>query len=209
MLEMSSSASVRKLAAPLETQRIDRAMRRYATGDNSAFPELFRLLAPRLHRQLRALCGSDELARELAQETFLRIHRARASFRPELAVLPWIQAIARNCHASHARAWNVRLLRSSVEADDDLLRAEVKDETEARAIARETGRAIARAIARLPACQREVVTLRVQGYSLGDIADELGVSAGAVKLRCFRGSRVLRRTLSRAIRLEPQTLQAA
>src|SRR6185503_13723257 len=118
------SHSTPHLGAAVDTRRLDRAMCRYAAGDSSAFPELFRLLAPRLHRQLRALCGSDELARELAQETFLRIHRARA--------------------------WNVRLLRASVEADDDLLRGQVKDETEARVIARETGRAIARAIASLP-----------------------------------------------------------
>src|SRR6185503_12927365 len=150
------SHSTPHLGAAVDTRRLDRAMCRYAAGDSSAFPELFRLLAPRLHKQLRALCGSDELARELAQETFLRIHRARASFRPELALLPWVSAIARNCYASHARAWNVRLLRTSVEADDDLLRGQVEDETEARAIARETKRAIARAIASLPTCQHRV-----------------------------------------------------
>jgi len=57
-------------------------MDRYATGEDAAFAELFRLLAPRLRAFLRRLSASDDIADDLLQETLLRIHHARGSFKP-------------------------------------------------------------------------------------------------------------------------------
>jgi RNA polymerase sigma-70 factor (ECF subfamily) len=171
-------------------------MQRYASGDSAAFSELFQMLEPKLRQHLRTLCRSEELARDLTQETFLRIHRARGSFGRGRAALPWAHAIARNCFRSHARAWNSRLARASVDADDCDLPA-AGDNSEARVIAAETRHALEGAIAELPAAHRNVVALRAQGYSVGAVARRLGVSEGAVKLRSFRTFRVLRKALGR------------
>jgi len=184
--------------SPSEEARIDQAMLRYADGDRSAFAELFSMLEPRQRRQLHALCRCRELARELTQETFLRIHRARGSFARGLATLPWAHAVARNCYLSHVRAWSSRLSRASVDPDQCELRAEAADDAEACAIARETARMLDAALAELPRAQRDVVRLRADGHSIGAVAKQLGLSEGAVKLRSFRSSRRLRRALRRA-----------
>src|SRR5262245_45968063 len=71
-------------AAPARCQMIDLshvAMLRYQRGDQRAFAQLHRMIAPRLLRLCIALSGPIE-AEDLAQEVFLKIHRARASYCP-------------------------------------------------------------------------------------------------------------------------------
>src|SRR5271168_182706 len=79
-------------------------MDRYAAGDNQAFAALHQGLYPRLLAYLTRMCGSGVNASDLVQETFLRMHRARATFAAGGAVLPWAYAIARNVALDHARA---------------------------------------------------------------------------------------------------------
>src|SRR5262245_35481494 len=69
-------------------------MAAYARGDRQAFARLFARLAPRLHRFFRRSFGTGATADDLLQQTFLNLHRARASYRPELKVAPWAFAIA-------------------------------------------------------------------------------------------------------------------
>src|SRR5262245_40637145 len=96
---------------------LDRAMTRYAAGDDRAFDVIFAALGPRLVTFLQRLCGSEELDRDLAQDTFLRILRARASFARAAAALPWAFAIAKNCYLSHLRSWSSSLARASVDSE--------------------------------------------------------------------------------------------
>jgi RNA polymerase sigma-70 factor (ECF subfamily) len=197
-MEAFLSATPTRLDTSRDALRIDHAMTRYAGGDSAAFTELFSMLEPKLRKHLRSLCHSEELARELTQETFLRIHRARHSFGHGRAALPWAHAIARNCYRSHTRAWSSRLWRASVDADDCPLQAGISHDTEARAIARETEQMLERVLAKLPEGHRRVAYLRAQGLSVGAVARNLGVSEGAVKLRSFRTYGTLRRALRRA-----------
>ncbi|HVY46222.1 MAG TPA: sigma factor, partial [Minicystis sp.] len=83
-------------------------MDRYAEGDAHAFSALHQGLYPRLHAYLTRMSGSPTLADDLVQETFLRMHRARASFVAGGAVIPWAYAIARNVHIDHTRAAKLR-----------------------------------------------------------------------------------------------------
>src|SRR5262245_32475927 len=114
----SGSPGPAEASAPGDASALDRAMSRYADGDDRAFSELFTALAPRLQAFLRRLSGSDELAADLVQETFLRMHRARGSFAKNGAVLPWAYAIARNCYVSHARSFKAKVARSSVDVTE-------------------------------------------------------------------------------------------
>src|SRR5690242_14582176 len=77
---------------------LDDAMNRYADGDDSAFAEVFRGLASRVQTFLQRLSGRRDVADDLTQETFLRMHRARGSFARGRSVVPWAYAIARNCY---------------------------------------------------------------------------------------------------------------
>lgn len=77
-------------------------MARYAEGDNAAFEEVYRDVAPRLRAFL--LRRSPEQADDILQQTFLAIHRGRATFLPGAPVMPWAFAIARRRLIDSARS---------------------------------------------------------------------------------------------------------
>src|SRR5579872_5384828 len=69
-------------------------MAAYVAGDRRAFEQLFTRLAPRLHRFFRRSFHAEATADDLLQTTFLKLHRARATYKPEMRVAPWAFAIA-------------------------------------------------------------------------------------------------------------------
>jgi RNA polymerase sigma-70 factor, ECF subfamily len=175
---------------------LNAAMDRYACGDARAFPEIDRALRPRLLAFLTRMTGAPALADDLTQETFLRLHRARATFSKAGAVLPWAYAIARNVYIDHVRS--ARLRRAERLPSDP--GAEPADramgDAEGRAIASETARAVERVLAAIPQAQREAfVLLRYEGLTVQDAAAVLGATETAVKLRAFRAYEALRAEL--------------
>jgi RNA polymerase sigma-70 factor (ECF subfamily) len=178
---------------------LDRAMSRYADGDDAAFAELFSALAPRLQAFLRRLSGSEELAGDLVQETFLRMHRARGSFARNGAVVPWAYAIARNCYVTHARSFKTKLSRASVDIHEHEVATGLDASAEETTSAAERAKIVERTLAAMPEANREAfVLIRFEGQSVADAAQILGTSPGAVKLRAFRAYERLREALSKA-----------
>ena len=70
-------------------------MERYQQADPEAPAALVGALSPALLRFFKSQVASREQADDLLQETWLRIHRVRHTYRPGEPVLPWIYAIAR------------------------------------------------------------------------------------------------------------------
>lgn len=184
---------------PAEASSLDRAMSRYAEGHDAAFGEVFHALSPRLLTFLRRLCGSPELAHDLVQETFLRMHRARGSFVPGSAVVPWAYAIARNCFVSHARSLKSRAARSSLDITDHEVAAGLDSNAEEAAAVRQSAELVERTLAQMSVTNREAfVLIRFEGQSVAEAAQILGASEGAVKLRAFRAYESLRSALKSA-----------
>src|SRR2546428_12992414 len=86
-------------------------MARYQAGEAAAFDALFKALSPRIHRWLLHATGNRATADDLMQETFLSIHRARATWRPGAPVTPWAFAIARHAMVSRFRSEGRRARR--------------------------------------------------------------------------------------------------
>lgn len=182
-----------------EVSALDHAMSRYADGDDGAFGAIFNALAPRLLAFLRRLCGSPELARDLLQETFLRMHRARGSFVAGGAVVPWAYAIARNCFLSHARSLKSRAGRNSLDISDHEVAAGLESNAEEAAAVRQSAELVGRTLAKMSVTNREAfILIRFEGQSVAEAAQILGASEGAVKLRAFRAYEVLRAALKSA-----------
>jgi RNA polymerase sigma-70 factor (ECF subfamily) len=178
---------------------LDAAMARYADGDDRAFREIFSALAPRLQAFLRRISGSPELAHDLTQETFLRMHRARGSFAPGAAVVPWAYAIARNCFVSEVRSPRVRSGRGSVDLSEHELPTGLEASAEEEVSARQRAAIVERTLAQMSVLNREAfVLLRFEGQSVAEAAEILGASESAVKLRAFRAYEMLRTALSSA-----------
>jgi len=85
-------------------ERASAAMDRYACGDDSAFSELYDLLAPRLASFLMRRTRDEAKTDDLVQQTFLQMHSARRHFTRGASVTAWAYAIARRLLIDIARA---------------------------------------------------------------------------------------------------------
>jgi len=82
---------------------LETLMVRYQQGDLGAASELVTRLSPALHRFFMVQFVSRRYADDLLQETWLRIHEVRHTYRRGEPVLPWLYAIARNVRVDQYR----------------------------------------------------------------------------------------------------------
>jgi RNA polymerase sigma-70 factor, ECF subfamily len=189
----------------MDEAALNAAMDRYASGDSQAFTPLHQALYPRLLAYLARMSGSSVTASDLVQETFLRMHRARATFAVGGAVVPWAYAIARNVGLDHARSARLRETeRLPSDPGAELIDRGGAD-AESAAIAAQAAQVVEAVLARLPVQQRDAfILLRYEGLSVQDAAAVLGATTTAVKLRAFRAYEALRAALDELqIRREP------
>jgi RNA polymerase sigma-70 factor (ECF subfamily) len=168
-----------------QTACANAAMLRYANGDDAAFPELYRLLAPRLYRVCRRLCAAD--AGELFQEVFLKIHRARATFVDSGSVFAWSAAIARKTHIDLMR-YRARRPETALPSNQLELRAPHGTlSPEAPLLHHELTREVERELGLLSDNLRVAYDLvKIRGKSYADASVELGAPVDAIKQRVHR-----------------------
>lgn len=181
----------------------DRAMERYACGDDAAFADLYDELAPRLYRFALRWTHGRAAAEDAVQQTLLQIHAARHRFVRGGAVLPWAYAIARRLLIDLGRRGAREELRgddvhdpeeaaTAPSAEDVLHRRRV--EAEAR-----------RDFASLPSGWREAFELvKLEGLSVAETAEVLGITRAMVKIRAHRATVALRAAISRRLRGSPR-----
>jgi RNA polymerase sigma factor (sigma-70 family) len=167
----------------------DRVMARVRDGDLAALGELFE----RHHGRLYAFClrstGSPAAAEDLVQEVFIRLLRYRHGFRPGSRFLGWMYQTARNTCIDHFRE-RAREAPSTEEVEPTVSERPVALRDLERA---ETCERVRAALARLPEDRREVLVLsRFQQLKYRQIAEILGCSEGAVKVRVHRAVKQLR-----------------
>jgi RNA polymerase sigma-70 factor (ECF subfamily) len=167
---------------------VDRWMERYQQADPEAPAALIGALSPALLRFFRSQAASREQANDLLQETWLRIHRVRHTYRPGEPVLPWIYAIARRVRIDGYR----RTRRISAHE----ITMEALPEPPPRVEHRDTLPCFDTLVAALPDAQREVLTmLKVGGLSLEEVACATSSTVGAVKQKAHRAYERLRQLL--------------
>ena len=182
-------------------------MRAVQAGDEAAFPLLYRRYERRLLGFLGPYVGDPGLAEDLLQETFLRVFRQRASYESRGAFRTWLFAIARNLALDHLR--RRRGLReppsprgeaSQLEADPEKLPTPAPDALGILA-ARDAATALQSALLELPEEHRAVILLcRLEGVRYREIAEVLGSTVVAVKVRAHGALLTLRK------RLHPENL---
>ena len=159
-------------------------------GDRFAFEELVRLTHRRVYSLAYRLVNDRSDAEDVAQEAYLRMFRGIAGFRQEAAFETWMHRIVTNCAMSHLR----RRGRFGI-----LLRDEEQPETPTPDRAQEITVQrddLARGLALLPAGQRACLLLKdVYGLSVREIAQEVGIEEGAVKVRLHRARKRLKEML--------------
>ncbi|MEO5896968.1 MAG: RNA polymerase sigma factor [Vicinamibacterales bacterium] len=168
----------------IEDEELRVVMVAYQQGQLSAFDRLYRQLSPQLRSYLGSLVRDPARTADLVQETFLQLHRSRRAYRPELPVRPWVFAIARNVALMD---WRARSRRPS--AAGELPELPVPPD----AASLGDRQAVSRALRTLRDERREAVLLHhVWGFSFAEIAQLLGVTVAAARLRSSRGMSDLR-----------------
>lgn len=187
----------------VEVEPLRDLMSRYARGEDAVFEPLYGLLAPRLRRFCRRLATNAAEADDLFQETFLRVHRARATYLHGARVVPWVFAIARSVHQDRLKYWRSRPehlgLVHDVAENEGALGARERHGPEAHALAHGMLRVVTAALDRMSDKNRVAYALvREEGLSVKEAAAVLGTTPDVVKQRAHRAAGHLKAALRAA-----------
>ena len=175
----------------------ERLMARYVGGDEVAFRQLFALLAPKLRAFFLRSFIDPALAEDLTQTTFLKLHRARDSYSADRPLKPWLFTIAAGVRRDELRR-RYRLPPHVGELELEHAESQRANERTPTADSRAGGEieAVRLAVNALPESQRAVLHLHLhEELTFEEIAEVLGTSPGAVRVRASRAYERLRRSL--------------
>lgn len=150
-----------------------------------------------IHRMVR----DPEDARDLCQETFLRVHQRLGQFRGESSLRTWIGRIAYSIALRHLQRKRIALAGPSGEEGQSLLESVPSDiDIASDCDSEEVVSLLLAAIDTLPAPQRAVLTLyHLEELSIAEIAEITGLAHGTIKSQLFRTRLQLRDLLKPVI----------
>jgi RNA polymerase sigma-70 factor (ECF subfamily) len=167
-------------------ENLETLMVRYQQGDFAAATILVRHISPRLRRFFLATSISRTDADDLLQETWLRIHKVRHTYRHGEPAVPWFYAIARHIRVDHYR----KSLRAAAGE------RELEEMSKGVSAAPHQAGELEALLAPLSESQREVIAmLKVEGMSLEEVARAMSSSVGSVKQKVHRAYKKLRETI--------------
>jgi RNA polymerase sigma-70 factor (ECF subfamily) len=167
---------------------LETLMSGYQQADDEAATALIEKVSPRLLRFFWLQAFSRRHADDLLQETWMRVHKARHTYRPGEPVLPWIFAIARHTGLdSYRKTRRVEVREMQVEELPEIAAAPLVSQD---------GAGVDAMLGALPESQREVlVMLKVSGMTIEEVARATSSSVGSVKQKAHRAYRTLRDAL--------------
>jgi RNA polymerase sigma-70 factor (ECF subfamily) len=171
----------------------------WKAGDEDAFEQLVHRHQKRVYRLLLRMMGSPEEAEDVAQETFLNLHRHGRRFRGDARFSTFVYRVAANAALNRRRSLGRRRARmeklSQRQAAGDDLPSEPRNPEDAVSGA-ELSVCVRQALDRLsPSLRTPVVLYDLEGLAYGEIANVLGVAEGTVKSRIHRARKALKEEL--------------
>lgn len=164
----------------------DDLLRRAGAGERAAFDAFVEVMAPRVWPLVRRLTSDAGAAEDAMQETFIAAWRGASSFRGDAPARAWLFGLARR---QAARTWRLRAGEPRVHEHLDALAvgAGWGEDPEALVARAEDRAVLMGAIARLPALDQQLlVRCELGGEERERVADELGVTPGALRVRLHR-----------------------
>lgn len=164
---------------------------RARAGDPAAERALYDAHVDRIYRLVYRLAGSDDLAQDFTQETFIRAFDRLHDFRGESSFSTWLHTIAVSVSLNGLR--KVRRFRGREAPLDEAL----DEGWTVRATEPDLKIRLARAIDALPPGYRTVFVMHdVEGYTHEEIAAALGLQPGTSKAQLSRARAKLREALA-------------
>lgn len=172
----------------------DHALVRLAQdGDEAAFAELYQRHDRRAFRVARKLVPSDEDARDLVQEAFLRVFKSLDRFDFQHAFSTWLYRIVTNLSIDLLRKRRTNYSTSGADEDEpeiDLVDTRV-EAPEARLEREETQSEVEACLGALaPHFQSALVLRELEGLGCAEIAEIVGATHVTVRWRLHRGRKL-------------------
>lgn len=166
----------------------DRTLPEPTPSFDDAYVALFHANFARMHRYLNRLSGDAELAADVVQEAFVRLHR-----RGELPDAPeaWLITVAMNLFRNE-RARSGRRARLMTPARGERAMADPPPLPDASADAAETRERVRAALDRIPERERQMLLLQAEGYAYRDIAAALELNEASVGTLLARARRAFK-----------------
>ena len=183
----------------------DRAdMGRLAAGHDAALNDLMARHSTHIFHFLCRMLGNEDDAQDLAQETFVRVYRARESFRSDEKFTTWLFTIAANLARNHFR-WRSRHPNVSLETASDTSEETLGGRLPANdpapnelALSAERAGAVRAAVQGLPGDLRAAVVLcEWEERSVIEAAAILETTPKALESRLYRARLLLRKQLEK------------
>ena len=182
-----------------EKQQLEKAK----AGDARAMDALLAAQEKRLYRFGLRMCGSQEAAQEVLQQTLLTAFQSLRQFRADAQLSTWLFQIARShCIKARRRRVDEPNEFKSTESTEALRIVSPEASPEEAVQARRLGELLEAGILALPESYREALILKdVEGLSAEEAAEALGLEVANLKSRLHRARNELRANL--ATLLEP------
>jgi len=170
-------------------------------GSEAAFRQLVERFERPVFGLLARMVRRDDLAEDLAQETFVKAWRALRRFDPQRKFSSWLFKIAHNTALDALRRRGEEPLSLDAPASDGEAATELPADPRAEnplavALGREAGRVLEAALARLRPAYREILLLRFgEELSYEEIAEVSGLPLGTVKVHIYRARQELARRM--------------
>jgi RNA polymerase sigma-70 factor (ECF subfamily) len=166
-------------------------------GDLSALSDLVRRTQTEVYTLALRLTGNEEDARDVVQETYIRVMKGVRRFRGDASFTTWLYRITANTSYSYMARHRRHRAQSLTDLEETLTLPEwAGDRPEEAALAGDLRERLSAAVADLPPAYRSVVVLKdVYGMPHDEIATSLDITVTACKVRLFRARRRLREVL--------------
>lgn len=171
---------------------------RLRRSEESAFQDLMRYFGRRIHRTAMRILKEEESAKDALQETLINIHRSIRNFRGEAQLSTWINRITVNVCLEMIR----KNKRHANRVDEDVsdwtnLEDTLFRDPYTQVRQNEIRERVVRALDRLSKKHRVVVRMHdLEGFTIKEIAEQIGVAEGTIKSRLFYGREELRHALA-------------
>lgn len=191
------------MTAPVNaTANPDLLVARARQGDVPAFSRLVEMYEEKAIHTAYAFLGNMEDARDAAQESFVKAYQSLRSFKGQSKFSTWLVRIVINVSKDALRKRKSRgfflfLKPSGKEEKDPVETVESKAaDSRKQLMDREIETEVRRAMETLPFQQKTAFTLRyLEGLSLEEIAETLGLSTGAVKAHLWQAGQKMKKYL--------------
>ncbi|MBF7096534.1 RNA polymerase sigma factor [Alkalibacter mobilis] len=160
----------------------------FQKGKRDAFEIVMDRYGKKVYNIIARMISDKEEAKDLTQETFIKVYKNMKNFKGESELYTWLYRIAVNCARDYWRRkvenYPISILENKISSEDSTEKTVIKDENLKNILAE---------IDELDLEYREVVILRdVLGYAYSEIAAILSLPVGTVKSRISRGRSKLR-----------------